>query len=180
MRSGPRVSRTCSTTRRRLAGLRSFPRLPREEWPCPVPPRTPTSSNGYSPVPALSDALPDRSGCPRTPSARVVRVVRHTNLTTCLGHIPARRQQNLRFTKLLNDLFGPESFTWHSLPPVLEPKPEFATPELVAVKGGQVSQCLCMQLIPVPVAFPYWTVRMPARLRQTERRSTQYGSHRLR
>ena len=70
----------------------------------------------------------------------IVRVVRHTNLTTCLGHIPAPRQQNLRFTKLPNDLFGPESFTWHSLPFVLEPRPEFTTPELVAVKGaGQLT-----------------------------------------
>ena len=69
----------------------------------------------------------------------IVRVVRHTDLTTGLGHIAALRQQNLRFTKLLDDLFGLESLAWHELPPSLGPIPEFTTLELVAVKGGQVT-----------------------------------------
>ena len=66
----------------------------------------------------------------------IVRVVRHTDLTICLGHIPTLRQQNLHFTKLLNGLFGPESLTWLSLPPALESNSEFTILELVAVMGA--------------------------------------------
>ena len=67
----------------------------------------------------------------------IVRVVRHTDLTAYLGHISALRKQNLHFAKLLNDLFGLESLTWHSLPPVLELYPVFATLKLVVVNGGR-------------------------------------------
>ncbi len=66
----------------------------------------------------------------------VVRVVRHSDLTTGLGYIAALRQKNLCFTKLLDNLFGFESLTWHELPPSLGPKPEFTTLELVSVKGA--------------------------------------------
>ena len=46
-------------------------------------------------------------------------------------------QQNFRFSKLLNNLFCLESFSWHLMPPLLSPKPEFTTQSLVAVSGGR-------------------------------------------
>ena len=73
-------------------------------------------------------------------SPAIVRVVRHTDLTTCLGHIPALPQQNRQFTKFLNNLFGLESRTWHHLPPVFEPNPVLTTLELVAVMKGSSSK----------------------------------------
>ena len=56
------------------------------------------------------------------------------------GHLKRWRRitcpQDLRFTKLLDNLFGLELLAWHERPPVLGPIPEFTTLELVAAKGA--------------------------------------------
>ena len=62
----PRAQRTCSTVRRRFAGLRSLPKRPHEGSPCPAPLRPATFSAGRSPDPALSDVSLDRSEPHRT------------------------------------------------------------------------------------------------------------------
>jgi hypothetical protein len=65
-RSRPRTPLTCSTARRRFAGLGRFPMLPRARSPCRVLHRQGAASAGRSPAQDPSAASPGRSAAHRT------------------------------------------------------------------------------------------------------------------
>jgi len=142
-RSRPRASLTCSTARRRFAGLRSFPMQPLEESPCRVPHQQGAASVERSPSQGPSAASPGRSEARRTSSSKGVGLLRHADLLDRLQDGLAPTHLHLDLSKLWDDLLSQFLLSaWHWLPPLVCSTPRFSLWKWCCLRGaGQLRHC---------------------------------------